>query len=133
MISRTRLLFAATAALTCVASMGAVNIKVEHTPRGQVSPDTPFTIVPPPSADDAATNAVFSVVDGVASKLANAGKLDKLHDGKMPPTEDAPAQNFFFEFATIPTIVWAVNVRCRHTTLMVPFLIHRQKKEPSIE
>jgi hypothetical protein len=96
-----RMLCAAAAAIACAASMGAVNIKVEHTPRGQVSADTPFTVVPPPSADDAATDAVFSVIDGVPSKLANAGKLDKLHDGKMPPTEDAPAQNFFFEFATI--------------------------------
>lgn len=91
----------AAAAVVCAASMGAVNIKVEHAPRGQVSPDTPFTVVPPPSADDAATNAVFSVVDGVPPQPGKAGSLDKLHDGKMPPTEDAPTHNFYFATATI--------------------------------
>lgn len=91
----------AAAIVACAASIGAVKIQVEHTPRGAVSPTTPFTVVPPPSADDAATHALFSIVDGIAPRLAGAGTLDTLHDGKMPPNEDAPAQNFFFEFATI--------------------------------
>lgn len=91
----------AAAAIACAASMGAVKVQVEHTPRGQVSADTPFIVVPPPSSDDAATNALFSIVDGMAARMPGTGTLDKLHDGKMPPTEDAPAQNLFFEFATI--------------------------------
>ena len=88
-------------ALTCAASMAAVDVKVEHVPREQASAGTPFTVVPPPSSNDAATNATFTVVDGTPCALTGAGTPDKLHDGKMPVKEDQPAENFFFEFATI--------------------------------
>jgi len=100
-MSRVRVWSVMGIALGCFASMGAVDVKVDHVPTGQVSADTPYTAVPAPSSTDAATGATFSIVDGVPPRLAGAGSLDKLHDGRMPLNQDQPSENFFFEFATI--------------------------------
>lgn len=50
--------------------------------------------VPGPSQSDAASKAVFTLVDGTRDR--NSGELIKLHDGKLPAEEDQPAENFFF-------------------------------------
>jgi len=53
-----------------------------------------FQDVSLPSDNDAATRALFKLVDGVGD--ANGGSLDVLHDGRVPSSEDQPAKNFFF-------------------------------------
>ena len=53
-----------------------------------------FADVPLPADNDAATHALFTLVDG--ARDANSGGLDALHDGRMPSGEDQPSKNFFF-------------------------------------
>src|SRR6266850_2188309 len=54
----------------------------------------PFTRIPPPSADDAATHAKVSIVEGRPHGLSGGPQI--LVDGKLPSTNDSPSQNFFF-------------------------------------
>jgi hypothetical protein len=58
-----------------------------------------FPNVPAPASPNLATQAKFSVVDGM--KDGNGGDLEKLHDGKLPTEEDQPAENFFFDAGTL--------------------------------
>src|SRR5436190_21869029 len=59
------------------------------------SPQTlPFKKIPPPSADDAATGAKVSIVDGRLHGQSGQGQI--LVDGKLPATNDTPPANFFF-------------------------------------
>ena len=63
--------------------------------------DTPaftFSKVPPPSRNDAATGAKFTLVTG--EPAGDADSLEKLHDGKVPQQADEPMQNFFFASGT---------------------------------
>ena len=57
-----------------------------------------FPAVPPPAANDAATAATFTLVDGARDR--NGGDLAVLHDGLLPSGEDDPADNFFFRAGT---------------------------------
>ena len=57
-------------------------------------PENPSGKVPSPSQSDAASKAVFTLVDGTRDR--NGGDLVKLNDGKLPAEEDQPAENFFF-------------------------------------
>lgn len=50
--------------------------------------------VPPPALNDAATGAVFQILDGEADP--NSGGLAVLHDGRVPASSDSPRENFFF-------------------------------------
>jgi hypothetical protein len=70
----------------------------DHNNTDSVSPDFKFKHVPQPSANDAATSATFTLVDGRRDR--NGGDLDTLHDGKLPVKEDQPAENFFFSAGT---------------------------------
>src|SRR6266850_530659 len=54
----------------------------------------PFTRIPPPSADDAATHAKVSIVEGRPHGLSGGPQV--LVDGKLPSTNDSPSENFFF-------------------------------------
>lgn len=51
--------------------------------------------VPPPSRNDAATSATFTLVDG--QRDGNGGNPNILHDGRVPYEQDEPARNFFFQ------------------------------------
>ncbi|MES2923423.1 MAG: basic secretory protein-like protein [Verrucomicrobiota bacterium] len=51
--------------------------------------------VPPPAANDAATAATFTLVDG--QRDGNGGDLTALHDAKIPGEADEPTRNFFFQ------------------------------------
>jgi len=53
-----------------------------------------FAKVPPPSRNDAATTAKFTLVTGEPASTDIT--LDLLHDGKLPQQADEPQQNFFF-------------------------------------
>lgn len=62
------------------------------------TPSYSFAKVPPPSRNDAATTAKFTLVTG--EPAGDADSLGKLHDGKLPQQADEPMQNFFFASAT---------------------------------
>jgi hypothetical protein len=64
-----------------------------------VNSKTPFTRVPAPNPDNSARNASVKVVDGIRAE--NSGPPDRLVDGRMPATEDAPTQNFKFSDFTL--------------------------------
>lgn len=54
--------------------------------------------VPRPSANDAATAATFTLIDG--QRDGNGGDLAVLHDGRIPGNADEPGKNFFFQNGT---------------------------------
>jgi hypothetical protein len=57
-----------------------------------------FAHVPSPSADDAATKAKLTLVDGEPD--SNGYTLAALTDGLLPRDEDEPGANFFFDAGT---------------------------------
>ena len=57
-----------------------------------------FNKVPPPSKDDAATNAKLMLLDGDIDP--NSGGLKALTDGLAPTGEDQPDSNVFFKAGT---------------------------------
>lgn len=63
---------------------------------GRSPSDAGFRIdpVPPPSTNDAATAATFTLVDG--TRDPNGADLSVLHNGRVPDGNDQPANNFFF-------------------------------------
>jgi hypothetical protein len=79
-----------------VTSRAGIEVVAEHHRDGAATFE--FRQVPPPSQNDAATNATFTLVDGARDR--NGGGTDKLHDGKVPTEEDQPAENFFFAAGT---------------------------------
>jgi hypothetical protein len=84
------------AALLCAtASFAAVQVVIE---RNELTTDFHFKHVPPPSRNDAATSAEFTIVEG--RRDGNGGDLGVLHDGNLPRSEDAPRENFFFASGT---------------------------------
>jgi hypothetical protein len=54
----------------------------------------PFKRIPAPSADDAGTTAKVSIVEGRLHGQSGTERV--LIDGKLPPTNDSPSENFFF-------------------------------------
>lgn len=76
-------------------------VTVEHVPRTAARPDSPYQVVPPPAAGDAASGVRFTLVDGVLRSGDGAGTLQVLHDGKTPTSEDSPPEVAFFEWATL--------------------------------
>jgi hypothetical protein len=80
------------ATLLCASTTFALPQVVSE--RNELTNDFRFKHVPPPARNDAATAAEFTLVEG--RRDGNGGDLDKLHDGKLPRSEDAPGENFFF-------------------------------------
>jgi hypothetical protein len=73
-----------------------VKVSVEHIPLGAAaSGSRPFRQVTQPSKSDAATDVIFTVIDGVARTP------DVLHDGVMQSTQDSPPESFCFETGTL--------------------------------
>lgn len=84
------------AALFCaVTALAAPQVVSE---RNELTGDFHFKNVPSPARNDAATTAEFSIVEG--RRDGNGGELAVLHDGKLPRSEDAPRENFFFAAGT---------------------------------
>lgn len=95
-----RTIIVATTALL-LAGAGAraeIKISVDHNPSAEARPDFKFKNVPSPSANDAATQAKFSIVSGERDE--NGAGVEALNDGKLPTEEDQPEQNFFFDAGT---------------------------------
>jgi hypothetical protein len=94
-----------TAALAGVAALGlaAARVDREYQPRAEANKGAwSFQHIPlPPTPDNLAGRATFSIVDGAAAMSLGTGGLAALHDGKLPMREDVPAQCFFFDWGTI--------------------------------
>lgn len=75
-------------------SFAGIQTVVGHNLGEMESSSFVFTNVPPPSRNDAATAAQFTVLSGNID--SNGGGLEVLHDGLVPAEEDSPAENFFF-------------------------------------
>ena len=75
-----------------------VTVTVGHNDRDSSTPAFLFKDVPPPSANDAATHAVFTIVDG--NRSTAGGDVCVLHDNILPADEDEPSENFFFASGT---------------------------------
>jgi hypothetical protein len=75
-----------------------INTVVVHNRSGSTNAEFSLRFVPGPSADDAATAATVSIVDG--DRDENGGELSKLNDGKVPTEADQPAESFFFAQGT---------------------------------
>ena len=73
---------------------GKVTVTVAHNDNDSSTPAFRFEGVPPPAAKDAASNAVFTVVDGKRNTLG--GDVGVLHDDKLPDGKDQPSANFYF-------------------------------------
>lgn len=80
--------------LTVNGSFAGIQTKVGHNGGEPDFERFAFTNVPPPSENDAATDARFTILSGETD--ANSGGLEKLHDGELPAEADDPADNFFF-------------------------------------
>lgn len=80
-------------ATTC---RGEITTLVEHLDNNHATRQFKFDKVPPPSRNDAASDAKFTVLYGALRKGENAHDVDRLHDGKVPDWEDQPLQNFVF-------------------------------------
>jgi hypothetical protein len=72
-----------------------INVVVDHNPENRATAEFHFEHVQPPSRNDAATKARFSLLEGEADPAS--GGLAKLHDGRLPTEADQPRANFFFQ------------------------------------
>ncbi|HTB84177.1 MAG TPA: basic secretory protein-like protein [Candidatus Sulfotelmatobacter sp.] len=82
------------AILVVAAARAEIKVVVGYNDNDAASPAFKFQTVPPTSANNAATSAIFTIVDGEVDP--NSGGVDKLNDGKLPEEADEPAENFFF-------------------------------------
>ena len=73
-------------------------VRFEKGDRATTRAGTPFKDLPAPAKDDAATGATFTAIDGRRDRV---GGPQFLHDGMMPPEEDAPPYNFFLMPGTL--------------------------------
>jgi len=80
--------------LAGVSTRADVKVTVDYNGNDEATAEFNFKTGPSPSANDAATAAKFTIVDGAAD--GNGGGLEKLNDGKLPENSDDPAENFFF-------------------------------------
>ncbi|MBN1818415.1 MAG: DUF1080 domain-containing protein [Sedimentisphaerales bacterium] len=85
--------------LICNLSVRAeVKVIIDHHDAGAANADFKFEKTPQPSRSDAASKAVFTLIDG--RRDGNGGNLDTLHDGRIPTEADQPAENFFLAAGT---------------------------------
>lgn len=73
---------------------GKVIVRTARNDRSSATAAFSFKNMPQPVHGDAATKATFRMVDGRRDR--NGGDIKALHDSRLPGSEDAPAQNFFF-------------------------------------
>ena len=75
-----------------------VTVTTERIDSDEASAGWELTTLPRPTRNDAASNAVFSILSGKSDP--NGADLSVLHDGKVPTEDDAPGANFFFAAGT---------------------------------
>lgn len=69
-------------------------VVVNHNPNGAATREFKFKDVPSPVANDAATTAKLTLIDGDLDP--NSADLSALIDGRLPSIEDDPGANVFF-------------------------------------
>jgi len=89
---------ALTALIFAMACQAEIKTVTDRNGNESTTSDFKFKNAPQPSRSDAATKAIFTIVDGRRDR--NGGNIDKLHDGKVPTHEDQPSENFFFSAGT---------------------------------
>ena len=87
------------AVVIAASAIGSAHIDIDHVPAAEVRLDTPFTTVPAPTRQSAASDSEFTVIDGASQE--GSGPLQCLRDGRMQTTLDSPGQNFFFAHGTL--------------------------------
>lgn len=85
---------AAVVALGTLVAQAQVRVIVDRNDETEANTGFRFHSVPPPSRNDAATTAAFTVLAGRADQ--NGGPITTLQDGRVPTDEDQPSANFFF-------------------------------------
>lgn len=75
-----------------------IKVIIDRNDNAEASAAFKFKHVPPPSSNDAATDAQVSIIDGHRDK--NSAELSKLTDGKAPDDSDQPSENVFFDEQT---------------------------------
>lgn len=112
----------------------AARVESEVQPRAQANRE-PWSLqhIPlPPSADNLATRATFTIVDGAAAANQGTGGLTALHDGKLPPKEDVPGQCFFFDWGTIEGRVRVDLDRVTRVGEVHTFSWHKESRGPQV-
>jgi hypothetical protein len=84
--------------LTCCC-VGAAGVRTEIRAGAEAKATARFRTVPNPSKEDAAENAMFTVVDGAVASESAA--VDCLHDGRTAGSADDQKHSFYFEWATL--------------------------------
>ena len=74
---------------------GEVNVAIEHHEGIEILSGFSFKKAGAPLRNDAASTAVFAIVDGEPD--ANSGRANVLNDGLVPDQDDQPPANFFFK------------------------------------
>lgn len=75
-------------------AVGPVKVLIGHNSGTHANPGFYFGDAPRPSTNDAASEAIFSLLEG--EPAPRSGGLEALHDGLLPSGPDRPDQNFFF-------------------------------------
>jgi hypothetical protein len=83
-------LFSLAAGLT----QAEIKVVAERNQGDDATPHFKFKTIASPAANNAASKAKFSIVDG--HRDDNGADLEVLNDGKLPTEEDQPSTNFFF-------------------------------------
>jgi hypothetical protein len=98
---RTFLYFVIASAFLSAASLitqAQVKVTFDHNPNSTATSAFKFKNVPSPAKDDAAAKAKLLLVEGEADE--NGADVAALTDGALPPEEDQPAANFFWNAGT---------------------------------
>jgi RNA polymerase sigma factor (sigma-70 family) len=111
-------------------AMGSMRINVDHVRQGLVNPETPYTRVVAPKIDNAARSASVRIMDG--QRADNSGPPDRLVDGRMPATDDAPTQNFKFADSTLEGRVGFDLGRTIAISAINSYSWHKDKRAPQV-
>ena len=84
--------------ILAAAARADVTIVVDRNMGDNATPQFRFERVPPPSRDDAATNAKIDLIAGRIDR--NSPGLGAINDGRLPGDWDEPSSNLFFAAGT---------------------------------
>jgi peroxiredoxin len=76
-----------------------ISIRAEHLAPREADANASFKTIPAPSADDAATTATITVIDGALPDGPDPRSC--LNDGRMPSNDDSRDQNFRFAIGSL--------------------------------
>ena len=94
-MSRTLLAFTiVVVAAVPLTAQAQTRIAIDHNTGAAATSEFKFARVPSPARDDAAAHAKVTLVDGQLD--SNGANLTALIDGMLPPSEDEPGANVFF-------------------------------------